>query len=79
LIIDELRLAEALSAIGDLDAARTAVSRCLGILRQGAPQGHLWRSEALIVAINIDVSLASATLPIGSHSALAKGFSAKHI
>jgi len=30
---------------------------CLGIIRQGAPQGHQWRAEALVVAIDIDVSL----------------------
>ena len=56
LVIDELRLAETLAA-GDLNAGRSAISRCLGIIRHGAPQGHLRRAEALAVAIDIDVRL----------------------
>jgi hypothetical protein len=39
LVVDELRLAETLSAAGDLDAARAAISRCLNLIRQGAPMG----------------------------------------
>ena len=57
LVIDELKLAETLYTAGDLNAARKAIGRCLGIVRQGAAQGPKLRTEILAVAVAIDLDL----------------------
>ncbi len=59
LLVDEYSLAGALYAAGQLNSARTAISRCLAIMRQGSPQGRLWRTQVIVLTIAIDIGLGS--------------------